>query len=118
MRHRLRLPLVFFPVLLLACGGKQAVLSNTLRAMEATSSAVLAYADAEEGRIVAAATSEADGKARLAAFRAKVDKFHKMLAMTAAVLGLATADDVSYEQGLQLAVQLFTEAKALLGGAL
>ncbi len=120
MRHKLRrfVPLLF-PVLLLACGGKQAILSNTLKAMEATSAAVLTYSDVEERRILDTATSGEDGEMNLAAFRAKVDRFKHLMGMTAAVLGTAAADDTgkAFAEGMAVAAQLFAEAKSLMGGA-
>lgn len=110
--------ILLLPLLVIACGGKQAVLSNTLKAMEATSSAVLTYSDAMERQILEDATSLEEGKRKLSAFRSKVDHVKKLMAMTATVLGIASATDKSeaLTEGLKLAADLFVEAQNLMRG--
>jgi hypothetical protein len=95
MRHRLRLPLVFFPVLLLACGAgaRQQVLRTSLSTLDVASKGLYAWSDAEQDRIIEDTPDPNIYRVKVAQHRQMRGKVEKAITGAYAAIGLAALYD-------------------------
>lgn len=107
---------VAFLVALAACGpsARDKTIKGTLVSLNATYDGVLEYSRRREASIVAAATSEADGQAKLRPFREHVDKVVAAIALAYHALGVAATDKgTPLDKAIRLAAEVATAAAAL-----
>lgn len=105
---------------LVACGatGRERVVHDTLISVRAARVAFADWNTAHEAEIVAKTTSEAQGQAELAPFRAKVDRVEKLYEATIDVIASAAVlkDDQSFADMQQTVLLLFAAIAGAKGG--
>jgi hypothetical protein len=117
VRRAAQIPIVALLLLLGACAQgcapttRASTINATKAAYEVSASALTSYSTEHQETIVDQATSAEDGKAKLAAFRAKRDQARKALAIASAAIAVAAAlnDDPSLV-GMQKAMQQVLDA--------
>jgi hypothetical protein len=101
--------------LLAGCGAsaREKTLSATFVATHAAAVELTSYADRREGEIVKDATSADDGRAKLAAFRAKVDHAEKAIDAVYELVKIAALlkDEQSLAILIQAAITLTSDLK-------
>lgn len=113
MRHRS--PILFVLALVAACAtSKDAIISRTLAGVDAAHAAFEAMDARREADIVAAATSHADGEAKLTAHRKVTDKIEDGFIAAWSAIALASLDRSDANLGRM--VQLATEAMVAFRG--
>jgi hypothetical protein len=121
MRSRRRfLPYVLLVGVLVSCAASQreSTIKAALVTADATRDAFLAYDSDQQTAIVAKATSLDDGRAQLAAYRARRAKVQDALDVTYRAIAVAvTLNDVRSLETLQAALGQVTAALADLKGA-
>lgn len=106
---------VAFLVALAACGAsaRDKAIKGTLVSLNATGDGVLEYSRRREAAIVAAATSEADGQAKLATFREHVDRVMAVLGLAYHALEVAVDKGTPLDRAMKLATEVAAAAAAL-----
>lgn len=102
-----------------AASARETTIKTSLIAVQAADGAFVAYDKTHQEEIVAHATSLEDGKAKLAAYRAKQDTVRKAFVVAYTAIGVAaTVNDDHSLAGMQLALQqVLTAVAALTSGA-
>jgi len=102
-----------------AASTRESAIRSAIAALDVSSTALVVYDKEHQESIVSGATSLDDGKAKLAAYRAKREVVRKAFVVAGAAIGVAaTLNDDHSMAGMQLALkQVLDAVTALTGGA-